>query len=186
MTECCEVVVITEDDLVLIEQTIGDIVIVENDGEILVNDTDIEIVILEGSDIVVVDDSVGPQGPQGPPGPAGAGATVTAPAAENITAYKVVAMDPSGQFYLADPLILSDSCYVVGVSLFSALTGEPLDAQTDGVMITPAIWSPGPLFLGPGGTLVTSSPLAGFALPIAVAATTTQLIIRPQFAIDLA
>lgn len=184
MSDCCEIVVLTSDDIVVVEDVVSDLIVIETNGEIMVLDSDIDVVVLEGSDIVVVDDSVGPPGPPGPPGPGGG--IVTALAAENITAYKVVAMDSGGQFYLADPSILSDSCYVVGISLFSALAGETLNAQTDGVMLTPALWSPGPLFLGPGGILTTSPPLAGFALSIATAATSTQLIVRPQFAIDLA
>lgn len=181
--ECCEIVVVSDQDVITVSEVTSDLVILRENDLLVVVDSDIDVVIVDRSDIVIVDDSVGPAGP---PGPAGTGGVVTAPAAENITAYKVVAMDSGGEFYLADPSILSDSCYVVGISLFSALTGESLNAQTDGVMLTPALWTPGPLFLGAGGTLTNTPPLTGFALSIATAATTTQLIVRPQFSIDLA
>lgn len=186
MSDCSDVILV--DGPVTLVVTPGDVkttLVDVSDATVLVQST-ADATLVDSPSILILQ-SDGGSGPAGATGPAGpAGGVVTALAAENITAFKVVAMDSGGQFYLADPSILSDSCYVVGISLFSALAGESLQAQTDGVIVTGALWSPGPLFLGPGGTLVTSSPLAGFALAIATAATTTQLIVRPQFAIDLA
>lgn len=167
-----DTVLVTEDGTTEVVLTPADTVLMENEAE--------PDVILLGPDQAIIIETCGGPGPAGAPG---TGGSVSAPAAMTIAAYRVVAMDASGQAYLADPSILTDSCFVVGISQFAALPGETLSIQTDGLLMTPALWAPGPLFLGPVGTLVPNPPVSGYQLQIAVAATTTSLIVRPQIPI---
>lgn len=72
MSSCCEIVVLTADEQILISEPVSELVTVTGpDGLIEVIDSEIEIVALLSSELVVIDESVGPQGPPGPPGPPG-------------------------------------------------------------------------------------------------------------------
>lgn len=117
-------------------------------------------------------------GPPGPPGPSGG--HITAIAAQNITAFKVVALNTSGQAYLADSSALADQYAIAGISMFSANTGESLDILSDGLLPTGPLWTLGVKYLGAAGTLTDTPPLSGFYLQVASAPTTSELIVRPQ------
>lgn len=105
---------------------------------------------------------------------------MTAVAAQNITAYKVVGLNSSGQAYLVDSSVLGDQYRVAGIAMFAANIGDPLDIITDGLLVTAALWTPGAYYLGAAGILAGTPPTSGFYLRVAVAPTTTELIVRPQ------
>lgn len=113
-------------------------------------------------------------------GGGGGATTMTVVAAQNITAFKVVGLNPSGQAYLVDSSVLADQYVVAGISMFAANVGEPLDIITDGLLPTGSLWVVGPKFLGTAGILTDTPPTSGFYLQVASAPTTSELIVRPQ------
>lgn len=118
-------------------------------------------------------------GEPGPPGPPGG--TFIANAAETIFQYRVVALDSSGTLFLPDQSDLAETKAVLGIALMAGLIGDPVTVQTEGVIITGALWIPGSeYFLGASGILVTVPPTTGQWLQIAFANSATELIVRPQ------
>lgn len=113
-------------------------------------------------------------------GGGGGSSTITAFAAQNISAYKVVGLNSLGQAYLVDFSVLADQYVVAGIAMFSAITGDPLNIITDGLLVTGALWTPGPKFLGAVGTLTDTPPTSGFFLQVASAPNASELIVRPQ------
>lgn len=113
-------------------------------------------------------------------GGGGGASTITAFAAQNISAYKVVGLDSLGQAYLVDSSVLADQYTVAGIAMFSALTGDPLNIITDGLLVTGALWTPGAKFLGAAGILTDTPPTSGFFLQVANAPNPSELIVRPQ------
>lgn len=180
----CRVSVVTET-----ERT----VVIESDPRIsTVHDIRRVVVVQDGPPAVsVVHDTrsvvVHGSGLQGPPGPPGAGSTFTGAAAETIFQYRVVSLNSSGTLYLPNQAVLLDARAVVGIALNSALTGEPVVVQTDGVLITGPLWnSQSEYFLGAGGILVDTPPTTGQWLQVAFANSATELIVRPQTVITRA
>lgn len=147
---------------------------------------------MSGCGVVVVDDRrdvvVADCGTQGPPGPDPEAIEVTA--GETIPAWRAVRVDPDGLAYLADNDTPTDGLRLLGISRIAALVGEPLTVATDGTSVdtTPTTWTPGPLYVGEAGVLVSTPPdgaVDNYTLTVACALTTTRLIVRPQFPIYL-
>lgn len=123
-------------------------------------------------------------GVPGPPGPAGG--TVTAIAASNINAFSVVALNSVGLAYMADKANLADANRILGIAAVSALTGGTLTVATTGILVTGAVWTPGPLFVGTAGALTSTAPSApNYEFQVATAVSSSILIVSPQFPIFL-
>lgn len=124
---------------------------------------------------------VGPPGPPGPPG-----GQFIGNAAETIFQYRVVALNSSGTLFQPSQSIYAETRAVLGIALMSGLIGDPITVQTDGVLVTGALWTPGEYFLGANGILVSTPPTSGNWLQIAFANSATELIVRPQQLVALA
>lgn len=182
MSTCGTVVVERDSNNVTV--TVEDIsVLVTDDLEgIHVEDRPVSIATLTDIEYVIVDETVGPQGPPGLPG---SGTIVTVIADATIQAYHAVAVNSAGDIYMADYTTLGDFSTVLGISTVAGLAGEPITVATGGVLTTPALWTPGPLYLGTAGALVSTPPVSSFHLQVAVATSPTLLIVRPQLSITL-
>lgn len=83
--------------------------------------------------------------------------------------------DPSG------PLGL-----VLGMTTGAASAGDPVSIATAGEIVEPTWnWTPGPVFLGAGGTMTQTAPQSGFLQQIGVASAPTKILIRIGPAIQL-
>lgn len=185
-----DISVTVESDVVLEIDTTTTIVLVEDllteldpDGEItlVLDQLTTEITVELPTDVEI--EVPGLQGPRGFPG-TGVGASLVE-AASTIQAFHVVALDSNGLGFQASADQLDQASYVLGIATVAALAGEVIRVQTDGTMETAQIWTPGPLFLGLNGELVSDPSLAQFQLQVAVAVNPGLLIVRPQFPIIL-
>lgn len=111
----------------------------------------------------------------------GGGGMFIGSAAETIFQYRVVALNSSGTLFLPDNFDLAETKAVLGIALSAGLIGDPVTVQTDGVLATGSLWTPGAeYFLGTSGILVSTPPTSGNWLQIAFANSATELIVRPQ------
>lgn len=117
--------------------------------------------------------------------PGAVSSRVTAIAAVIIPALHAVAINALGLAYPADSSLITDASRVVGVSVSAALPGEPVQIAVDEVLATPAVWTPGPLFVGVAGALSSLLTGASYQLQLGVALTASSLLVRPQFPIML-
>lgn len=184
MIDCSPIVV--ENDLPPLIVTVENVpvLVTSDDFGVHVIDVPVTVATVVDAEIVIIDESVGPQGPSGPPGIDGG--TLTVIAGENISQYSVVRILSDGQGYLADRNDATHGVFVAGVATNSALTGEPVTVRTDGLMSTAPMWTLGPLFVGDVGALISTPPpgtMTDYQLQVAVAVTTSELLVRPQITI---
>lgn len=186
MSDCATVVVVPDAPTVVVssDEPVDVVSVLSTEVVTVSSQQPVDVVVVDPQPQVVVVTGSGAQGPAGPPGPSGG--LITAVAGENISQYSAVRILPDGQAYLADRNDVTQGVFVAGVAVTSALTGENLDIRTDGLMTTSVVWSLGPLFVGDAGALISTPPpgIPGdYQLQVAVAVTTTQLLVRPQIPI---
>lgn len=185
MAEDCDVVVVAGDVTVVIQNDPGTLVVNTTSTTTVVS-PDVTTTIVESPQVIILEANGG-SGPAGPPGPPGPGTSTPATASENISAFQLVALNGSGQAYLPSSAVPADAPRVLGFAATSALTGETFQVITTGIIDTPAVWTPGPQYLGTTpGTLSSTPPSApDFELWVATAATSSRLIVNVQFPIIL-
>lgn len=133
---------------------------------------------------------VGVPGPAGPPGPPGSGGAVTlslAAGASGVSGHRVVAAIGGVAVHadIADP---AHADAVIGLSLGAAAGGAPATIQASGEVAESSwAWTPGqPLFVAAGGMLSHTAPAAGWTQLIAVAISSTRILLNPRQAVYLA
>ncbi len=126
----------------------------------------------------------GPAGPQGAPGPSG-GNAVQRVAGEVLSALRVV-YELDGEVFYLDPADAAHVDQVLGVTLTSALLGQPINVQSAGTL-DDATWAftPGPVWLGAAGSLTQLPPAGGFDVLIGAAVSATRINLNIQEPIDL-
>lgn len=178
--ECCDLVVITDvETLVITDEALPTLTMIEETQLIEVFDEIVDLLVITDVETLILSDC-GIQGPPGPPGPAGSGSVVQVVAGETILPFHAVMVGPDGLGYLPDRDSLSDAFFVLGVATSAALAGEALGVATGGFLDGPASWTPGPLYVGDDGVLTADLGLGAYDFEIAVAVTTSRLVIRPQ------
>lgn len=122
------------------------------------------------------------QGPPGPPGPGGAPA-FDAVAGTPLSAHRVVRLQNDRAFYCDgdDPAHVGSA---VGVTIAAAIAGQSVRVQAIGGPVQDAAWawSPGPLFVGPGGVL-SVVPGAAFVQEVARAQAPTKIVVGLRLAV---
>lgn len=183
----CEISVVTQTQRVVIDETPPQVIEIHDNSVIMVTaPSPGSISVIHEPNLIVIE-GAGVQGPPGPPGPPGPGTSTPAAAAVNIAAFQLVALNGSGLAYLPSNAVPGDAARVLGFAATSALTGETFQVVTTGILDTPAVWTPGPQYLGTTpGTLVSVPPSApDFELSVATAVTSSRLIVNVQFPIIL-
>lgn len=167
-----------------------DVVVIEGEDVIVVSDITTDVVeaieetIVVATEIaveVITEAEQGPRGIQGIPGPAGGATTVTVGAAP-ISGHSAVAMDGNGLLVYADCTNAAHLGAILGVVGNAYSPGDSAVVQTD-FDLSHSGWSfsPGPVFVGIGGTLVQAIPVgAVFVQVIAYALTATRIRVDIQ------
>ena len=118
---------------------------------------------------------------QGPPGPAGSGTTLSAIAAQTISANTAVAL-VNGQLVPAQSGTPSQAGNVIGVAINGGQAGASIDIQQSGEMsLSSWTWTMGlPVFVGPNGPLTQTPPTSGFSQVVGVPLSATSISIGLQ------
>lgn len=182
MADCNDVLLVEVDNTTVVTQIDVETLLVDSPSNLTVLSPVTETLLVDDPHFIILQ-SDGGSGPAGPPG---SGSTVTVIASAVIQAFHVVGVDSTGDIYMADYTAIGDFFTVLGIALTSALPGEPVAVAIGGLLVTPALWAPGPLYLGTAGTLVSVPPTTDFHLQVAVATSPSLLIVRPEFSIALA
>lgn len=104
--------------------------------------------------------------------------TITKIAGASLGGHRAVILDSAGAAFYADPLT---GLEVAGITTAAALVGETITIQTFGELAEPSwAWAPGPVYLGPLGTLTQTTPAAGACLQLGIATAPTRILIRIQ------
>jgi hypothetical protein len=121
-------------------------------------------------------------GPAGPPGPAGnPGGRLSRTASTAIGGFKVVRELGGGAVALASSDDPARTDVIAGVTLCAASEGAPIDIVRQGEILDETLnLTPGPLFLGLGGAIVSEPPAHGALVRIGVASTGGRAIIDIQ------
>lgn len=171
-------------EVVLVDGPVTLIEVVPDPDTTLVDAPSLTVLVQPDAEATLVDDRsiliLESDGGSGPAGPPGAGVVTTVVAGATVQAFRVVALDASDLAYMPSASVLAESDALLGISLSAALTGESLNVQIFGRLATPAMWTPGPLWLGAAGMLTSVPPVADVGLQVAYAATPSVLIVRPQ------
>jgi hypothetical protein len=124
----------------------------------------------------------GPQGPAGPPGPSGGAAgSMSRTAAVDVGGFKVVRELGDGTVTLASSDDPSHAKMIVGVTLGAAAQGATVGVVRQGEIVDGSMGlTPGPLFLGINGAIVSAAPSSGALVQIGVAATSGRAVIDVQ------
>jgi len=142
-------------------------------------------VVLEAPQVEVI--TIGGQGPpgrQGIPGPDG-GAALQRQAGEVLSALTAV-YELNGRVFALDQADSEHIDFMLGVALTAAETGLPLNIQRSGAIDDATWdWSPGPVWLGPAGSLTQIPPVTGFDLLVGTAVSEKRLILNLQEPIEL-
>jgi hypothetical protein len=116
---------------------------------------------------------------QGPAGPAGADAAdqpIIMTAAETLGGHRAACASAAGAVY-ADPDD-PDRADAIGITTGAADLGATVTLQTGGDMVEPSwSWSPGPIYVGPAGTLTQTPPASGTLMQIGVAIAATRVLV---------
>lgn len=120
----------------------------------------------------------------GIPGPPG-GTVLQRKAGEVISALRAVYELDGSVFYL-DPEDSGHVDLLLGIAITSAPSGQLLNVQRAGVLDDLSWrWAPGPVWLGPLGSLTQSPPTAGYDLLIGSAVSATRINLNLQDPIEL-
>ncbi len=136
------------------------------------------VVLRESKDAVII----ASRAARGLPGTPGVGITVTANAAETISASKIVRINAAGQAELAQP----DGKGVLGIALNSATAGLPVEIRTGGLHTDSGLnLTPGWQFLAANGSLSSTPPSTGWLYRVGYTPTATQLEIVIETPMEL-
>jgi hypothetical protein len=123
---------------------------------------------------------VAASGLQGPAGPASTDSVLTLSATLAIGGHKVAKAD-SGGISPASSDSPGDYGRVIGVSIGAAAQGSQAQIQTRNIITdTSWTWSSGPIFLGLAGALTQTPPAIGIYQQVAVAMSTTSILVDIQ------
>jgi hypothetical protein len=101
---------------------------------------------------------------------------LTATAAVDLLAHHVVCY-LAGQLHYAEPD--DPDCEPIGITPSAAMQGAQATVQTSDVLFESGwSWTPGPIYLGAGGTLVQTPPAHGAQVQVALAMTPTRILVR--------
>ncbi len=135
--------------------------------------------------VVVTRGIPGPEGKPGPIGPAG-GTAFTRQADAALSALRVVWEDEAG---VVRPLDHDDDAHIdliAGLTLTATAAAGDVTVQRSGpVDDTAWSWTPGRVWLGPGGTLTQTPPADGYDVLVGHAASPTRLYLDIQDPIQL-
>jgi hypothetical protein len=117
----------------------------------------------------------------------------SAPAVRTFTAdgavsgHRVVRLTSAGSVGYCDPSDAEQAGAALGVTAGAAMDGGSVDVHFFGDMNEPSwSWVPGPVWLGPGGTLTQSRPASGLLQQIGYATSSTSMFINLRQPIWLA
>lgn len=145
--------------------------------------TNEELVVLETEEVISLIASA-EQGPPGPPGPAG-GSVVPSTAGEVTSALRVL-YELNGQAFPLDYRDTEHIQLLLGISLNAAPAGAQINVQRFGPIEDAAwSWTPGRLWLGPGGTLTQTPPADGYDVLMGTAVSASRIFLNPQDPINL-
>lgn len=126
----------------------------------------------------------GKQGVSGEPGPAG-GSAFQRTAGETLSALRAV-YELDGHVFVLDYRDASHINLALGITLTAAQASEPINVQRSGVLDGDSwSWAPGPVWLGPAGTLTQTPPAEGYDVLIGAAMSATRLTLNIQDPITL-
>lgn len=118
----------------------------------------------------------GKQGIQGVPGPTSE--ALQRLAGETLSALRIVWEDASGSVFALDYRDTASVYLLLGLTVSAAAIGGQLNIQRGGVVDDSAwTWTPGPLWLGPDGTITQSPPVDGFSVLLGSAVSATRVIL---------
>ena len=156
--------------IAVIETPVGDSTEVERDYLLSLNLPELETVTL------------GEQGPPGLPGapwPAG-GSAFQRIAGETLSALRAV-YELGGVVRYLDPQDDDHIDLLLGLTLTAATPGAPVNIQRSGPIDDSGwSWTPGPVWLGPAGTLTQTPPADGYDVLIGAAMSATRLTLNIQ------
>lgn len=121
----------------------------------------------------------GPAGRQGIPGPAG-GSAFERIAGQIISALRAV-YELDGQVFYLDYRDAAHINLLLGITLTAAHALDPVNVQGSGVLDDDSWnWAPGPVWLGPAGTITQTPPADGYDVLIGAAMSATRLTLNIQ------
>jgi len=105
----------------------------------------------------------------------------------NINAFQAISIHSDGLGYQADAATLSDAGNVVGVSITSALTGNPFTVQQTGEIDNAGFsFTPGsPVYVGDDGALVQSLS-AGFTFQLSIGVAVSSSLLLAEVGVPIA
>ena len=107
-------------------------------------------------------------------------------AGEAISQHAVVAVDDAFNVVNANNLDDTQFGQVLGVAMFAAASGAPIDIQLTGEMeFSGWSWSPGNIWFNSNGDLTQTAPSTGFDQVVAVAQSATKIVIQVREPVDL-
>lgn len=144
-----------------------DIVVVEgSDTNLIVNEADKSVII-----------TCGAQGPQGSPGASGS-TVIEVIAGEALGGGRAVVQKGEEAFY-SDSNTIADINKVLGITTNAAVLGAIVNVQTGGELNDPSWnWNEGPIYNGLNGVLTQIAPITGFTLQVAVALSSTDILVN--------
>ena len=198
MDECITVIQAAgQDEIIATETKVVELLEVKIDDSVtVVAVEDSTVVTPEVRDEVVTDTvqvvtiatalEQGPPGPPGAPGPAG-GQVVQRRAGMTISALHVVYEDRFGQVWPADHDVPGDVFTLLGLTLSSADTGQPVNVQRYGHVDDDGwAWPVGArIYLGRQGRIQVGPPAGRFEVLIGAALSPTRLQLNIQDPIEM-
>lgn len=161
--------------IAVIETPVGDSTEVERDYLVSLSLPELETVTLGEQ---------GPPGLPGAPGPAG-GSAFQRSAGETLSALRAV-YELDGVVRYLDYRDAEHVDLLLGLTLTAATPGAPVNIQRSGPIDDAGWnWAPGPVWLGPAGTLTQAPPAEGYDVLIGAAMSATRLTLNLQAPIDL-
>lgn len=131
----------------------------------------------------------GPAGPVGPPGSSTDRVVLTGVAAVPLSGHRAVYRRSDGLIDYANSGAPEHIGVPIWVTTGAALAGEVVTMVALGEIVEPSwTWTPGLIFLGPGGALtqtVPSEPVSDFLAVLGYAPTATSMYVNRQPSIDL-
>ena len=124
---------------------------------------------------------IGAQGIPGPPGLPGSGsASFNVTASATVSQYAAIAI-VGGVTTLADSSNLAHVSKLCGLAASTALAGAELVVQFSSTIVNIGWnWQPGPIYLGPSGTISQTAPTVGFVQIIGIAINPTTILLQLQ------
>lgn len=121
----------------------------------------------------------GPAGRDGTQGPAGAGAVTSRQADASVPLWSAVVASDANRCIPADPSNPAHRGQVIGVTAYGGMAGAQVEIQSVGDLLGPvASFSEGTaLFVGTGGILTPTPPASGWRQSVAIAVSSSQIVV---------